>query len=92
MKKNIESVRFNMTEKMSVDLIKFNDLKKEYYELKKIYDIDKSNDILLKLNKIEKKMDFYRNSFIKNFKINNQNEINKYLEIKDQKNWSFFVF
>ena len=85
MKKVLESVKFNLTPEMSLELIKFNNLKKQYYELKKLYNLDKNEKLLQKTKEIEKEMTKCKKNFIKEFRINNHDEIIKYLEMKDQK-------
>ena len=85
MNKKLESVKFNLTEVMSLELIKFNKLKKELFKLKKLYNLDKNKELLLQIKKIEKQMDKCRTAFIKEFRINNKDEIIKYLKLKDQK-------
>ena len=89
MNKELELVKFNLTKEMSLELIKFNKLKKKLYELKKLYNLDKNVELLLQINKIERDLIKTRNKFIKEFRVNNQEEIIRYLELKDQK-WSFF--
>ena len=84
MKKDLESIKFNLTPSMSLELIKFNDLKKELNKLKKLYNLDKNEELLLKINEIEKELIKCRNTFIMEFRLNNQEEIIKYLQKKDQ--------
>lgn len=84
MKKDLELVNFNLTPSMSFELIKFNKLKKELNELKELYNLDKNEKLLLKINKVEKELINCRNTFIREFRLNNQEEITKYLQIKDQ--------
>ena len=86
MKKDLELVRFNLTSSMSLELIKFNKLKKELNNLKELYNLDKNEKLLLQIKEIEKELVKCRNTFIKEFRINNKQEINEYLEIKDQQN------
>ena len=81
---NLDSVKFNLTPSMSLELIRFNELKKELNKLKETYNINKNQDIELKIKKIEKKLTTSRNKFIREFRKNNQDEILKYLKIKDQ--------
>jgi len=88
MKEKLELVKFNLTEEMSKQLIKFNNLKKELLSLKQKEYID--NKDLIKIKKLEDELNITRIKFIKDFRKNNQEEIIKYLEIKDQF-WSFFV-
>lgn len=85
--KDLELVKFNLTPSMSFELIKFNKLKKELNSLKELYNLDKNDELLLQIQKKEKKLNDSRNSFIREFRLNNQDEIIKYLQIKDQ-NWS----
>ncbi len=82
--KNLELVKFNLTPSMSLELIKFNNLKKELNKLKEEYELDKNEELLSKIDNIEKEMDACKNAFIREFRLNNQDEINRYLEIKDQ--------
>ena len=84
MKEDLESIKFNLTPSMSLELIKFNNLKKELNELKELYNLDKNEELLLKINEIEKELIKCRNTFIKEFRLNNQEEITKYLQIRDQ--------
>ena len=86
MKKDLELVKFNLTPSMSFELIKFNELKKELNKLKELYNLDKNEELLLKIKDIEKELTKCRNAFIREFRLNNQDEITTYLQIKDQKN------
>lgn len=84
MKKDLELVKFNLTPSMSIELIKFNNLKKELNKLKELYNLDKNEELLLKIKNIQNKLIKCRNAFIKEFRLNNQEEITKYLQIRDQ--------
>ena len=70
MTKNINELKFNFTSQMASLLIKYNKLKKEY-------DDSKDAIVLEELLSIKKE-------FIKLFRDNNKNEIEEYMEIKDQ--------
>ena len=83
MNKELELVKFNLTQKMSLELIKFNNIKKELNKLKELYNLDKNENLLLKINQLEKELINCRNIFIKEFRLNNRDEIIKYLELKD---------
>ena len=76
MKKDLELVKFNLTQSMSLELIKFNKLKKELNKLKELYNLDKNEELLLKITNIENELIICRNTFIE--------EITKYLQIRDQ--------
>ena len=89
-KKELELVKFNLTPSMSFELIRFNKLKKELNSLKELYTLDKNDELLLQIRQKEQELNDSRNSFIREFRLNNQDEIVKYLQIKDQENWSFF--
>lgn len=84
MKKDLELVKFNLTPSMSLELIKFNNFKKELNRLKELYNLDKNEELLLKINDIENELINCRNTFIREFRLNNQDEITRYLQIKDQ--------
>lgn len=84
MKKDLELVKFNLTPSMSFELIKFNNLKKELNKLKELYNLDKNEELLLKIKDIENELIACRNTFIREFRLNNQDEITRYLQIKDQ--------
>lgn len=86
MKKDLNLVKFNLTPEMSLELIKFNELKKELNKLKELYNLDKSDDLLLQIQEKEKKLNDSRENFIKEFRINNREEIMNYLKIKDLDN------
>ena len=85
MYKSLELVKFNLTPKMSLELIRFNNLKKELYKLKELYNLDKNEELLLRIERTEKDLKKSRNRFIKEFRINNSDEIIEYLSLKDQK-------
>ena len=85
MNKKMKSVKFNLTHEMSLELIKFNKLKKELNDLKELYNLDKNKELLLQIKELEGEMLNCRNIFIKEFRINNHDEIDKYLKLKDQK-------
>ena len=84
MKKDLELVKFNLTPSMSLELIKFNNLKKELNKLKELYNLDKNEEMLLKIKDVEEKLLNCRNTFIREFRFNNQEEITTYLQMKDQ--------
>ncbi|MBQ9071998.1 MAG: hypothetical protein IJY25_02445 [Bacilli bacterium] len=85
-KKDLELVKFNLTPSMSFELIRFNKLKKELNSLKELYNLDKNDELLLQIKQKEKELNDSRNQFIREFRLNNQDEIVKYLQIKDQEN------
>ena len=84
MKNDLELVKFNLTPSMSFELIKFNNLKKELNKLKELYNLDKNEELLLKIKDLENELVNCRNTFIREFRLNNQDEITTYLQIKDQ--------
>lgn len=84
MKKDLELIKFNLTQNMSLELIKFNELKKEINKLKKLYSLDKNEKLQLKINDLEKELIKCRNNFIMEFRLNNKEEITTYLQKKDQ--------
>ena len=84
-----EKLEFNLTRNMAIELIKFNDLKKELVNLKNRKVLDKKD--LIQIDKLKNELNKTRISFIKEFRKNNQEEITKYLEIRDQF-WSFFCY
>ena len=84
MKKDLELVKFNLTPSMSFELVKFNNLKKELNKLKELYNLDKNEELLLKIKDLENELVNCRNTFIREFRLNNQDEITTYLQIKDQ--------
>jgi len=83
--KDLELVKFVLTPDMSLELINFNNLKKELFKLKEMYNLDKNNDnLLLQIQEIQEKLDESRDRFVQDFRKNNKEEIDKYLEIKNQ--------
>ena len=80
MKDNINSIKFNLTSLMAEKLIEFNNLKKELNSLKN-KDILEQNDIK-QIKNIEDKLNQIRIEFIKEFRINNKEEILNYLNSK----------
>ena len=84
MKKNLKSIKFNLTEEMASELIKFNKLKKSLYEAKELYNLDKNSDLLLKIKQIENDMATSKENFIKKFRECNKKEIIEYLKTKDE--------
>lgn len=82
MKEQLKSVKFNLTEEMTKELIKFNKLKKELISLKQKGELTKEEFIQIK--EIQDKLNKTRIRFIKEFRKNNKEEIDKYLELKDQ--------
>ncbi len=83
MNKKIEHIKFNLTKKMSLELIKFNEIKKELNKLKKLYNLDKSEDTLLEIKKKEEKLKLSKERFIMEFRLNNKEEIDLYLRLKN---------
>lgn len=83
--KDLELVKFVLTPEMSLELINFNNLKKELFKLKEMYNLDKNNEnLLLQIQEIQEKLDESRDRFVRDFRKNNKEEIDKYLEIKNQ--------
>ncbi len=84
MLEDIELIRFNMTDEMSIELVNFNNLKKELKELEELY--NKDNDIKLKkkIDNLNMKINESRDNFIREFRINNVHEIEEYLNHKSQ--------
>ena len=80
MKDNINSIKFNLTPLMAQKLIEFNNLKKELNSLKN-KDILEQNDIK-QIKNIEDKLNQIRIEFIKEFRLNNKEEILNYLNNK----------
>ncbi len=83
-KENRGLVKFNLTPSMSLELIKFNNLKKELNRLKEDYELDKNEKLLSKIYDVKEEMEACKSAFIREFRLNNQDEINEYLEKKDQ--------
>ena len=84
MNKKLESIKFNLTQEMSLELIRFNTLKRQLNDLKKLYNLDKNEKLLLQIQKLEKTLEYSKNNFIKEFRLNNKDEIINYLRMKDQ--------
>ena len=82
MEEKLELVKFNLTPIMTEELIKFNNLKKELIKLKRKKIL--TNKEIIKLAELENELNKTRINFIREFRKNNQEEINKYLQIKDQ--------
>ena len=81
MQQKVDLVKFNLTQTMIDELIKFNNLKKQLMlkKSKRILDTDDLKEI----NEIENRLNKIRNSFIKEFRLNNKEEILEYLRLKD---------
>ena len=79
MKEKLDLVKFNLTEEMTKELISFNSLKKDLIKLR-----NKKNVDLKKIQELEDELNMTRIKFIKEFRNNNQEEINTYLQLKDQ--------
>ena len=84
MNKKMESIKFNLTQEMSLELIRFNMLKRQLNDLKEHYNLDKNEKLLLQIKKLEKTLEDSKNNFIKEFRLNNKQEIINYLKMKDQ--------
>lgn len=83
--KELELVKFTLTSNMSLELIKFNKLKKELIELKNEYKLNKDDkEMQLKIKSLQEELFKTRDKFIKEFRLNNKKEIDRYLKIKDQ--------
>lgn len=80
MKKSIDSIKFNLTPLMAEKLIEFNNLKKELNSLKN-KEILETNEIK-QIKSTEDKLNKLRIDFIKEFRLNNKEEILKYLNNK----------
>lgn len=83
MKKDLELVNFKLTPSMSFELIKFSDLKKELNRLEELYNLDENAELLEKIKTVEKELRICRAEFIREFRLNNQEEIMNYLEVRD---------
>ena len=77
MNKNMDSIKFNLTPLMAEKLIEFNNLKKQLNSLKR-EDTLEQNEI----KEIEDKLNKLRIEFIKEFRLNNKEEILNYLSNK----------
>lgn len=82
MKEKAEDIKFNLTPKMENILIDFINEKNELFELKELYKNNNDKKLSIKIEKLELKLINNRNLFIKEFWLNNINEIRKYLDIK----------
>lgn len=78
-----EKLEFNLTHQMVLELIKFNDIKEELIKFKRKEVLN--SDDLIKVQELENKLNKTRINFIKEFRENNKEEINRYLNEKDQK-------
>ena len=83
MQKQLELVTFNLTQSMVIELIKFNNTKKELNEIKLIYKKNKDKNLLMRIEKKERDLLTFRNNFIREFRLNNKEQIAKYLKLKD---------
>ena len=83
MEEKVEYINFNLTPKIVKILIDFNNTKNEVLQLKELYKNNNDKKLLLKIKKLESKLIKKRNLFIKEFRLNNINEIKKYLDIKN---------
>lgn len=84
MQKDIELIRFNMTDEMESELINFNKIKKELTKLEELYKKDNSKNLDNEIKVLKKKLNESRDNFIREFRINNVHEIEEYLELKSQ--------
>lgn len=82
MKKELNNIKFNLTEDMFSLLFSYNNLKNEYNKLKNSKKCDEKTS--LKIKDIESKLDEIRNNFIKEFRKGNKAEIDNYLKNKSQ--------
>lgn len=82
MKEKLELVKFNLTPIMTKELIKFNKIKKELIKLE--HQPSLNDQDLIEFNRLQNELNKSRIKFIKEFRENNKEEINKYLEIRDQ--------
>jgi len=80
MKKNMDSIKFNLTPLMAEKLIEFNNLKKELIFLKSKAILEPNEIKQIKI--IGDKLNKIRIEFIKEFRLNNKEEILNYLNNK----------
>lgn len=83
MQEQLELVKFNLTQSMAIELIKFNNTKKELDEIKLIYKKNKNKRLLIQIEQKERELIIFRNNFIREFRLNNKEQIAKYLKLKD---------
>ena len=81
MKNNINSIKFNLTYEMAQKLIEFNELKKQLINLKNKKVLTKEESI--ELNEMTNNLNKLKVSFIKSFRLSNEDEILEYLKIKE---------
>lgn len=74
MHNNLEDIKFNLTPNMSKYLLEFNEIKKKLNEVE-----DKKER-----KKLERKLNILKDKFIVEFRLNNKDEILKYLSVKDK--------
>ena len=84
MQKNIELIRFNMTDEMESELINFNKIKKELTKLEALYKKDSNKNLDKEIELLKTKLNESRDNFVREFRINNVHEIEEYLELKSQ--------
>ena len=77
MEKDINSIKFNLTLEMAQKLIEFNKIKK------KLNSLICNEENLSEIEKLNEQLNNIKLNFIKEFRVNNKDEILEYLKLKD---------
>lgn len=84
MQKELELIKFTLTPSMALILLRYNNIKKELLEITKLYNLDKNKGLLLKILELQDELSQLKFKFIKEFRTTNKEQIQEFLNVKDQ--------
>ncbi len=85
---DISNIKFNLTPLMAKKIVEINNLKIKLHDIEEkikcVNSKDEINKLSIEKDKTVKEIDIQKKGFIKEFQENNQEQINKYLELKEK--------
>lgn len=84
MEKNFMDIKFKLTKEMVKLFIDYTLKRDELLKIQQQYNLNKNKILLGKIKKLEKELDNNRDLFVKNFRLNNVEEIEEYLRLKNE--------
>jgi len=84
MEKKLMDIKFKLTKEMVKLFIDYTLKRDELLKTQQQYNLNKNKILLGKIKKLEKELDNNRDLFVKNFRLNNVEEIEEYLRLKKE--------
>ena len=84
MEKKVMDIKFKLTKEMVKLFIDYTLKRDELLNIQQQYNLNKNKILLGKIKKLEKELDNNRDLFVKNFRLNNVEDIEEYLRLKNE--------